>query len=152
VNWYSNRLLPLISNSSLFRIELTSLWIADSNILPPAWISSARILPLPGDLYFFNFAIAISTSIRLGPGTNDSAFNRTMLSTSRLLALESLGVTAISLVQLICYFYLFHLYIYIYICNMSRCPYLQRATSPGRRSLSPRANYIDRATAACRRS
>jgi hypothetical protein len=36
-----------------------SLWISDSNISPPAWISSAGIWSLSGDLYFFNFAIAI---------------------------------------------------------------------------------------------
>jgi hypothetical protein len=45
-----------------------SFWIADSNISPPAWISSAEIWSLPGDLYFFNFAMAISTLRRLGPG------------------------------------------------------------------------------------
>jgi hypothetical protein len=50
-----------------------SLWISDCNISPPAWISSAGIWSLPGDLYFFNFAIAISTSEGLGSGTNGSA-------------------------------------------------------------------------------
>jgi hypothetical protein len=32
------------------------------NISPPAWISSAGIPSLPGDLYLFKFSIAISTS------------------------------------------------------------------------------------------
>jgi hypothetical protein len=45
-------------NSSLFQTELMSLWISDSNISPPAWISSTGIWSLLGDLYFFYFAIA----------------------------------------------------------------------------------------------
>jgi hypothetical protein len=40
-----------------------SLWIEDSNILPPAWISSAGIWSLPGDFYFSNFAIAMAMLI-----------------------------------------------------------------------------------------
>jgi hypothetical protein len=40
---------------------------------PPAWISSAGISSLPGDVYLFNFAIATSTSKGLGSGTNGSA-------------------------------------------------------------------------------
>jgi hypothetical protein len=47
-----------------------SLWILQHNSSPPALISSAA---LPGDLYLFNFAIAISTSKGLGSGTNGSA-------------------------------------------------------------------------------
>jgi hypothetical protein len=47
------------------------LWIAESNI--SALISSAGISSPPGDLCFFDFAIAISTSTRLGPGTNGYA-------------------------------------------------------------------------------
>jgi hypothetical protein len=43
-------------------MELMSLQIADANVSPPAWISYAGILSLPGDSYFFSFAIAISTS------------------------------------------------------------------------------------------
>jgi hypothetical protein len=49
------------------------LWITDSNILPPARISFAGILLLPGDLYLFNSTIAISASRPLGPGINGSA-------------------------------------------------------------------------------
>jgi hypothetical protein len=45
-------------NSSIFKVEL-SLWIADSNISPPAWTNSAGIWSLPGKLNLFNFATAI---------------------------------------------------------------------------------------------
>jgi hypothetical protein len=37
--------------------QLMSLWISDYNVSPPAWISSAGIWSLPGDLYSFNFYI-----------------------------------------------------------------------------------------------
>jgi hypothetical protein len=43
-------------------MELTSLWITDIDILPYAWISSAGVLSIPGDLCFSNFAVAISAS------------------------------------------------------------------------------------------
>jgi hypothetical protein len=46
------------------------LWIVESNISPSAWIRAAGISSLPGDLQFLNFAVAISTSRRLGPGSN----------------------------------------------------------------------------------
>jgi hypothetical protein len=59
-------------NCSLSQTELLSLWIANSNILPSACTRSAEIWPLLGDLHFYNFAIAISTSRRLGPGTSGS--------------------------------------------------------------------------------
>jgi hypothetical protein len=72
VNWYNNRLFHWSGSSSLFLIELISLWILERNISPPAWISSAGISSLPGDFYLFNFAIAISTSKRLGSGNNGS--------------------------------------------------------------------------------
>jgi hypothetical protein len=35
-------------NSSLFQIELMSLWSADTNVSLPAWIISGRICSLPG--------------------------------------------------------------------------------------------------------
>jgi hypothetical protein len=49
-------------SSSLLHIELMSLWISCHNVSPFAWINSAGIWSLPGDLYFFNFAATISTS------------------------------------------------------------------------------------------
>jgi hypothetical protein len=60
-------------NSSLFQIEFMSLLITDTNISPPAWYSSAEIWSLPGDLYFFSFAMEISNLRWLGPGTSGSA-------------------------------------------------------------------------------
>jgi hypothetical protein len=47
--------------------------IADSNISSLVWISSAGISSLPGDLYFFNVVIAISTSRPLGSDSYGSA-------------------------------------------------------------------------------
>jgi hypothetical protein len=47
-------------NSSLFKAELSSLWILDRNV-SPTWINSAVIWSLPGDLHFSNFEAAIST-------------------------------------------------------------------------------------------
>jgi hypothetical protein len=73
VNWYDNRLIPLISSSSLLQIKLTSSWISDRNVSLPTWGSCAGILSLPDDLYFFNFVIAISTSKGLGSGTKGLA-------------------------------------------------------------------------------
>jgi hypothetical protein len=71
VNWYNNRLLPFLRQLFLLQTELIGLWISDSTV--SAWISSAGILSLPDDLYFFNFAIAISISDLIGSGTNGSA-------------------------------------------------------------------------------
>jgi hypothetical protein len=45
-------------NSSLFEIELISLWIPERIVLPPALISSAGILSIRGDLCLFSFSIA----------------------------------------------------------------------------------------------
>jgi hypothetical protein len=56
VNWYNNRLFPLIGNFFLFQIELMSLRIS-----------------LPGYFCLFVFAIAVSTSEGLGSDTNGSA-------------------------------------------------------------------------------
>jgi hypothetical protein len=56
--------------------------MADSNVSPPARISSTGMLLLPGDFYFFNFAIAVSASRRLGPGTNGSAARTSIYLTS----------------------------------------------------------------------
>jgi hypothetical protein len=73
-NYYSQLFLPffwidtvidsfhLLGSFFLFQTELMSLWIPDSNVSPPAWIGSARIWSLQGSLYFFNFAVAISSS------------------------------------------------------------------------------------------
>jgi len=36
--------------------------MSERNMLPPAWITSARISSVPVDLYLFTFSIAISTS------------------------------------------------------------------------------------------
>jgi hypothetical protein len=36
VNWYNNIFLPVIRQFFLFKIELMSLWISDSKILPHA--------------------------------------------------------------------------------------------------------------------
>jgi hypothetical protein len=41
------------------------------NVLPPAWISSARIWSVLVNLYLFSFPIAISASEELVPGTAD---------------------------------------------------------------------------------
>jgi hypothetical protein len=49
------------------------LWIADANVSTPVWIIPAGISLLHGNLYFCNFAIAISTSRWLSPGTSGSA-------------------------------------------------------------------------------
>jgi hypothetical protein len=59
-------------SSSLFQIEV-NMCISECNILPPAWISSARIWSLPGDLYHLRFSIVISASKELGTDTNGSA-------------------------------------------------------------------------------
>jgi hypothetical protein len=39
VNWYNNWLQLLMRHFSLVQKELTSLWILDGNVSPPAWIS-----------------------------------------------------------------------------------------------------------------
>jgi hypothetical protein len=41
----------------------------DSNVLPPSWNISAGCWSLSGYFYFLNFAVAISASKWLGPGT-----------------------------------------------------------------------------------
>jgi hypothetical protein len=61
------------SSSCLFHIQWMSLWITDTNVSPPAWISCAGIWSLPGDLYFSYIAISVSTSKWLGLGTSSSA-------------------------------------------------------------------------------
>jgi hypothetical protein len=58
---------------SLFQIKLMSLWIADTNVSPTAWISYAENWSLSGDLYFYNIAIGISTTRQLAPAPNCSA-------------------------------------------------------------------------------
>jgi hypothetical protein len=55
------------------RILATIEELLDSNVSLPAWISSAGIWTLPGDLDSFNYAIKISTSKVLVPGINGSA-------------------------------------------------------------------------------
>jgi hypothetical protein len=51
VNLYTNR--PCWSgNSSSFQTELMSVWIADTNVSPPAWVSSAGTSSRPAELYF----------------------------------------------------------------------------------------------------
>ena len=55
-------------NSSLFQIEIISLWIAQHIVLPPALINSAGIWSIPGDLWLLSFSIANSTSNSLGSG------------------------------------------------------------------------------------
>jgi hypothetical protein len=47
-------------NYKLFQTELMSFWIPDSNISVPAGINSSGISSLPGESYFFKFAVAIS--------------------------------------------------------------------------------------------
>ena len=60
-------------NSSLFQIELISLWISEQIILPTALINSAGIWSAPCDMCPFTFSIAISTSEALGSATGGSA-------------------------------------------------------------------------------
>jgi len=60
-------------NSSFFQIELTSLWISERIVLPPAVINSAGIWLIPGDLFLFGPPIAISNSKALGSGASGSA-------------------------------------------------------------------------------
>jgi hypothetical protein len=72
VNWYNNRLLPLIRHFFLVPNGINE-FMDLSTVSPPVWISYEGIWSLPGDLNVFNFAIAISTSRWLGPGTNGSA-------------------------------------------------------------------------------
>jgi hypothetical protein len=67
VNWYNNSLFLLIRQIFLILNRMNKFMD-----LIPSWISPTGIWSLPGDLYFFSFAIAISTSRRLGPGTNGS--------------------------------------------------------------------------------
>jgi hypothetical protein len=50
----------------------TSLCISGRHVLPTAWITSARILWVPGDLYLISLSIAISTSKQLCTSTNAS--------------------------------------------------------------------------------
>ena len=59
-------------NSSLFQIQIISLWIALQIVLPPALINSAGIWLIPGYFLFFSFPIANSTSKALGSGTSGS--------------------------------------------------------------------------------
>ena len=42
-------------NTSLFQIDIISLWIALQIVLTPALINSAWIWSIPGDLWFFSF-------------------------------------------------------------------------------------------------
>ena len=56
-------------NSSLFQIEIISLWIWQQIFLPLALISSTGIWSIPGDLWFYSFSIANSNSKALGSGT-----------------------------------------------------------------------------------
>jgi hypothetical protein len=42
-------------------------------VLPHAWINSAAVRSIPGDLYIYDFSIVISISKELGSGTNGSA-------------------------------------------------------------------------------
>ena len=67
-SWIGTIIDPFHSsgNSSLFQIEIISLWIAQRIVLRPALISSAGIWSIPGDLWFFSFSIANSTSKALG--------------------------------------------------------------------------------------
>ena len=60
-------------NSSLFQIELISLWISEPIVLPPDLTNSAGIWSVPGDFYLFIFPIAISDSEALLSGTSGSA-------------------------------------------------------------------------------
>jgi hypothetical protein len=54
----------VLHDNSSFQTEQMSLWISD--VSSYAWFHSAAIWSLTGDLYFLNFAIAISTSKVLG--------------------------------------------------------------------------------------
>jgi hypothetical protein len=42
-------------------MELISLWITEYDVLPPAYVNSARMLSLPGNLYLFRFLIVVPT-------------------------------------------------------------------------------------------
>ena len=59
--------------SSLFQIELISLWVSERNVLSSALISSAGIWSIPGDLFLFSLSIAISTWKALGSSTSGYA-------------------------------------------------------------------------------
>jgi len=48
--------------------------ISELHVLPHAWISTARILSIPGHLYLFSFTVTISTLKELGSATNGSAY------------------------------------------------------------------------------
>jgi hypothetical protein len=60
-------------NSSLFQIEIISLWISQWIVLPPTLISSTGIRAIPGDFWLVSFSITNWTSVALGSGTSDSA-------------------------------------------------------------------------------
>jgi hypothetical protein len=59
--------------SSLFQIELVSLWILEHNVLPPFDKFYGNLINILGDLYLSNFSIAISNLKELSSGTNGSA-------------------------------------------------------------------------------
>jgi hypothetical protein len=58
VNWYNNRLFPLIREFFLFQLKFIGLWITDTNVSPPSWIICVGIWPLPEDLYFCKYAVS----------------------------------------------------------------------------------------------
>ena len=60
-------------NSSLFQVQLVSLCISECTALPPVWISSGEIWSLPGNLYVFDFSVAVSTSKASGLVSSGSA-------------------------------------------------------------------------------
>jgi hypothetical protein len=63
-------------SSSLFQIELISLWISEDNVLPAALISSARISSVPGDLYLSSFSgnFSVRYHIQTGSGAHPASY------------------------------------------------------------------------------
>ena len=73
INWYANRLLPLISQFLLIPHGINKFMVPWWMVLPPTFVSSAGIGSVRGDFYLFSLSIAISTPKALESGTRGSA-------------------------------------------------------------------------------
>jgi hypothetical protein len=87
-NTFSNSeiIIPFyrFGSSSLFHIELISLWISEHTVLAPTCNNFVRIrcISVPGHLYLFSFSIGIQNSKDLGSGANGSAVSISVCLTS----------------------------------------------------------------------
>ena len=73
INRHNDWLLPLLRQFLHSPNRIDKLWISEWNVLLLALINSAGIWKIPGDVYLFNFSVAISNLKVLGSGTSDPA-------------------------------------------------------------------------------